>query len=378
VRSAARGRVRRWLPVVAAAVLACALPTVVAGFPSSSTAAAPGVEQLRQRVLASAALPYTGYAQSRGALGLPNLPALGDVAALLSGTTDIRAWYASDQRNRVDTVDTIGERDVYTTPAGTYTWDYTQDLLTEVVGPEPVRLPRASDLLPPDLARRALQLDPRDPVTALPARRIAGVDAAGLRLRPADPATTIGEVDVWADPGSGLPLRVDVTPRGAPQPVLTTQFLTLDRADPDPAALTPPVTGAGGVSRTTAPDVLGALGALGRFPLPASLAGYPRQPALNGLPGVARYGSGAATFVVLPLPSSVGDSAVGALTGAGATKVDVARGRAVQIGIPLLNVLVEQVGFRHRTFLVAGLVDPAVVRQAGVELAQLRPVRPVR
>jgi hypothetical protein len=49
----------------------------------------------------------------------------------------------------------------------------------------------------------------------------------------------------------------------------------------------------------------------------------------------------------------------------------------VLIGIPMLSVLLEQAGFGRRTYLVAGLVTPAVLRQAATQLATLRG-RPVR
>ncbi|HWC82675.1 MAG TPA: hypothetical protein VG756_22210 [Pseudonocardiaceae bacterium] len=366
---------RRWALVAALAALACVLPTVVASLPTGS--AEPGADRLRQLVLDSADQPYVGYARAQAELGLPDLPDLGNLSGLLSGTTDIRVWYRSDQHKRVDVIDTVGERDVYTTPTGEYTWDYGIDLLTRIVGSEPVRLPEAGDLVPPDLARRVLRLDPADPVASLPTRRIAGIDAAGLRLRPTDPATTVGQVDMWVDPANGLPLRVEITPRGAAQPILTSQFLDLSQAAPDSSTLTPPVSGAGGVSTATAPDVLGALNTLGRFPLPRLLAGYPLQPQLAGLPGVGRYGAGLATFVVLPLPGNVGSSAIRTALTAGATQLTMQRGRAVLIGIPMLSVLLEQAGFGRRTYLVAGLVTPAVLRQAATQLATLRG-RPVR
>ena len=42
--------------------------------------------------------------------------------------------------------------------------------------------------------------------------------AAGLRMTPADPASTVGRVDIWADPSSGLPLMVEVFGRGSGRP----------------------------------------------------------------------------------------------------------------------------------------------------------------
>ena len=366
--NAVSGRaMRRWALVAAIAVVACVLPTVIAALPVTDSGVS--ATRLRQLIVASAR-PYSGYARTQGELGLPSLPDLGDLSGLLSGTTDIRVWYRSALAQRVDEIDTVGERDVYTTASGEYTWDYGTDLLTKIVGTEPVRLPRAGDLVPPDLARRVLTMDSQDPVTPLPVRRIAGIDAAGLRLRPVDPATTVGQVDIWADPHTGLPLRVEVTPRGAVQPILTSQFIEVDQSDPGAAVLTPPVSSAGGVSIADAPDIVGALGQLGRFPLPGQLAGYTLQPQLPGLPGVGHYGSGLATFAVLPLPGNVGNSAMDTLGKAGATRIDLPRGRALLIQIPLLSVVIEQVGYGRRSYLVAGLVNPSVLSQAATELSQ--------
>ena len=44
------------------------------------------------------------------------------------------------------------------------------------------------------------------PSPGLPARRIAGVDAAGLRVAITDPQSTIRHVDLWVDPDTGVTL----------------------------------------------------------------------------------------------------------------------------------------------------------------------------
>ena len=98
---------------------------------------------------------------------------------------------------------------------------------TYVSGESSVRLPRGADLMPPDLARRLLDLAEGDPVTALPGRRVAGVDAAGLRITTDAPQSTIGHIDIWADPDTGLPLQVEITARNAERPILVTRFLDL-------------------------------------------------------------------------------------------------------------------------------------------------------
>jgi len=362
-----RGRMLgRWALVVAAAVLACAIPTVLASRPVSG--AEPGAGVLRQRIVDSAGQTYTGYVKTQAELGLPSLSQLSEVTGLLSGFTDIRVWYRSPNQNRVDVVNTLGERDVYQTPDGVYTWDYGTNLLTEIVGAEQVRLPRAGDLVPPDLARRVLALDPVDPAVSLPPRRIAGITAAGLRLRPTDQATTVGQVDIWADPATGLPLQVEVTARGQAKPILVSQFVDVTHDNPSDATLSPPIDAAGGVSQAAAPSVLSAISQLGRFPLPARLAGHQLQPQIPGLPGVGRYGTGLSTFVALPIPDNIGESAQDTMTKAGATTIHMTRGHAVLIQIPLLTVMV--VDLRFRTYLVAGFVDHATFQQAATELAR--------
>lgn len=359
--------------MAAAAALLCAVPSVVASLPVGASHI--GVDPLRQRIAASATQQYSGYARTQAELGLPNLPAVGDVTSLLSGFTNIRTWYAGPDASRVDVIDTVGERDVYETPLGEFTWDYGTGVLTEVFGNEPVRLPRAGDLLPPDLARRVLAMDPVDKPIALPAARIAGVDAAGLRLRPTDPATTVGQVDIWADPDTGLPLRVQITAKGAAKPIITSQFISVTPGRPDPAALQPPTNG--GLAQAAAPDIVGRVAGFNDgFHLPPSLAGYRLQPQLNGLTAVGRYGPGLATFIVLPLPRNIALSAADTAIKAGALKLILPRGRAVVIGIPLLTVLIVSVEHGRRSYLLAGFVNRTVMEQAARELVFLgRPLR---
>jgi hypothetical protein len=353
---------------VAVAVL-CALPSVIAAIPVGASPI--GVDQLRQRIIASTSQPFQGNAQSSADLGLPSLPDLADVTGLLSETTTMRAWYTAPNQHRVDVITGFGERDYYQTPTAEYVWDYGQNLLSELLGTAPIRLPQAEDLLPPELAWRVLQVDPTDAVTALPARRIAGVDAAGLRLRPTDPDTRIGQVDIWADPNTGLPVRVEVSQRGAGTSVLQTAFTDVSFGTPAASALTPPAGSGTGFTVARVPDLLGALGNVGRFTrLPEELAGYPRAPQVPGLPQIARYGTGLTSFVVLALPEGVGDSALTNAKQAGGVAVPLRFGQAELIQVPLLTVLVENRGFR--SYLIAGLVDSTVISNAAVGLDTFR------
>lgn len=371
---------------VAAVLLA--VPSVVAALPARVAPIAP--ERLAELIRQSASVPHVGYAESVGRLGVPELPNLKQVSSLLSGTTRIRSWYDSPRSWRFDVISTLGqERDVYGTPDGEYIWDYGANLLTEVLGGQPVRLPRAGDVLPPELARRVLGTATGDHLSALGPRREAGVSLAGLRVRPADPDTSVGQVDIWAIPDNGLPVRVEVTARGADSPMLVTRFLDLSLQHPATDVLIPNKPPGSGFTSTTAPDIVEALGATAPMFFPGTLGGKPlhgsEDPAvvfgpggsevattyITGLPGVAVYGSGLSAFVVAPLPRNLAGSATDAARKAGARELTLPGGTGVALSVPPLSVIIERSTVARRSYLLAGLVVPAVLERAAAELSTL-------
>src|SRR5579859_4577554 len=99
---------RRWGVVGIAIAVLCALPSVVAALPVHAAAVAPAA--LRARILAAAEHPYQGYVESDGGLDLPELPQLGAVSDLLSGSTMIRTWYSDPDLWRTDVVTATGEQ----------------------------------------------------------------------------------------------------------------------------------------------------------------------------------------------------------------------------------------------------------------------------
>lgn len=359
---------RRWLLVAAGAVAlggAQALPRPVGPVDGSPP------EELRARIVAATG-PYTGDAESTGRLGLPPLPQLESAVALLAATTRIRAFVASPDRFRVDELTPAGERGTYRRDGREYTWDFGFAQLTETRADAGLRLPRATDLLPPELARRLLRLAPADPVTALPPRRVAGRDAAGLRLTPADPASTVGPVDVWADATTGLALRVEVAARSDPAtPLLTTAFTEVDQRAPDDGLLVPRVPPGAGYVRSEADAITGALRDLGAPPPPDRLAGRDRV-VLAGpeLPGVGLYGTGLAGFVLIPVGRDIADRAVDGAAAAGGAAVEAGRGRAVRLGTPLVTLAALARG--RRGALLVGTVAGETLERAVVELPDRR------
>ena len=354
---------RRWALVLAVAVALCSVPVIVNVWPARAAAVDPAT--LRRRIAASAAQPYQGYAQSSGLLPLPSLPNLGQVTALVSGVTEMRTWYAGRDRWRVDVLGPGTERDTYQTRFAQYVWDFGDNQLTEIVGDQPIRLPRAPDLTPPELVRRILGIAAADRFAPIAAKRVAGRVAAGLRITPATADTTVAHVDVWADPASGLPLQAEITAKGGTRPVFTTRFLQVRLGAPDAGTLNPPTpTGRMGFTTTSAPDILSAINQRRFIVLPPALAGRARSSAI--VPAAGAYGTGLGQFVVAALPGRFGSQAYEQVHTYGQA-VTVPTGEAALIATGLLTVLVVRA---DRTYLVAGMVQPALLEQVAADLAE--------
>jgi hypothetical protein len=356
---------RRWLLVAAGVAVVCLLPVAVAAWPQPRVGTAP--QRLRELILASADRPYEGYADSNGRLALPDLPELSDVGGLLSGSTQMRVWYATTRAWRVAVVHPTGERDIYRTDLATYLWDFERNLLTRIDGDLPVRLPWAADLPPPELARRLLRnAAPDDTVTPIESQRVAGVDAPGLRWTPADPATTIGHVDVWADRDTGLPVRVVVAGRGGGD-VLTSRFLDLAQRRPDPALLTPSQPVAAGFTTARGPDIAATIRGRSAYVPPGLLAGQPGEAVVPGVPGIVAYGVGLSAFVVVSLPGRLATRSLRAASDGGGAPVEFGGGATgFELRSTVLSTLIVQSG--QRTFVLAGLVTPDLLRRAAADL----------
>ena len=367
--------VRRWAVVAAGLALLCGLPVIASALPVSVSALT--ASQLRARILASADEPYAGYAESSATFGLPALAGLTGLTALLDGVTKMRVWQAAPSRWRVDVLSDAGERDTYQLGGcRSYIWDSGSELLTEVRGRQTFRLPRPADLVPPALALRLLsEAGQRARFGVVAPLRVAGRSAAGLQMTPADPASTVAEADIWADPSSGLPLMVEIFRRGSARPALETQFFQVSRWQPDPRVLTPTRAPAAGFAVTSPGNLAGALSDLGLVALPAALAGRDRLPVVPGFEEIGVYGGGLATFVVLGVRGTAGQNLVRDAVSAGGTPLVLAGGTGAVIGAPLINaVIVRPPGF-FVTFLLAGTVSTQVLEQAATQLTELVTLR---
>jgi hypothetical protein len=365
-----RDALRRWAFVGAGVAALCLLPVAVAAWPVS-TAGQVNPAQLRDRILGSTDRPYDGYVETDGRLGLPDLPALAEVGGLLGGSTRLRTWYAGPEAWRVAELTTVGERDTYQTPTGLYTWDFERNLVTLVTGERSVWLPGGADLVPPALARRLLAADGE--LRPLPSRRVAGLTAAGVRLATTDPATTVGRVDVWADPETGLPLQVEVAGRGAAGPAFGTRFLQLRQDPPDRRLLLPNLPRTAGLTVTSNVELEAALAFALPGELPGTLAGRPRSAV--SVPGAVAggYGTGFSTMVVVGLPGRFGGQTLDAAEAAG-TPIPITGAEAYELRASLLTALVVHANHTEprreelHAWLLAGLVEPHLLRQGATEL----------
>jgi hypothetical protein len=343
------------------------LPSLIAALPASD--AATSAADLRSAALGSADVAFTGYAQAAGHLALPVGEQLTDVADLLSDRTTMRAWYRGADDWRVDVVTPTGETDVHADADGTWTWDYVHATATRTA-PTPLALPTAPDLLPSALGRRLLSEATEAETSRLGAERVAGRDALGLRVLPAEEASSVAEVDVWVDAVSGVPLRVQVFARGAAgpdaQPALDTGFLSLE-LETAPADVTafavPPGADVREGQDAQLLQAASRAGGADRLALPAALAGLDRR-TFDGAPrSVGVYGRGITLLAVSPLPGRVAGPLRDALVVAPGAVVD---DLGVRISSAPLGLML--IDGPEGSVLLAGTVSLDALAAAATEL----------
>jgi hypothetical protein len=344
----------------------CCLPVLASALPASVPRLTP--LQLEQRILGSQRMSFAGYAESNATFGLPPLPAFSSVTPLLDGVTRMRVWQASPTNWRVDTLSDTGENDTYQLGTNEYTWDSGQQLLTGIFGAQDVRLPRAADLVPSALAVRVVEeAGPGARLNLLPPQRVAGQSAAGLAVTPASPESTIGQVDIWAAPDTGLPLLVDIFSRGSTQPALQTQFLQVGSWRPSRNILIPQRGPGTGFTSTTPANFSGVLKNLDDEVLPASLGGLSRRP--SPIPQIGVYGSGLTSFAVLTFRHGTGGQLLSDAISAGATELSDPHGTGAVASAPLINLVLMHPYASPDTFLLVGLVSKDAMERAAATLS---------
>ncbi len=232
----------------------------------------------------------------------------------------------------------------------------------------PIRLPTTNDLLPQELARRVLSGARPSELSRLPARRVAGRDTLGLRLTPADKASSIARVDVYADRATSLPLLVEVVGKGSTLPALTSRFVDLTLADPSDEVLSfrPPHD-----ARLRFDSVVDIASAADRFAArtpPARLAGLPARQEALGSVGV--YGRGPTVLIAIPLWSRSAHRVREDLYGQpGVREVE----GGLLLAAPPLRLLLAAPEPNDSSWLLAGTVTRAALVRAARQISDERP-----
>ena len=314
------------------------LPALVSAFPVPSSGLSPA--EVVSAARDSSLVAHQGLVEVDGRLGLPDLPIFTGAGPLLDASTTLRTWWRSESSWRTDTLTKGGQEEEFATTGGTLTWDFEDNeaaFRPSELGP---RLPRPTDLLPPTAARLLLGwIGPADTLAGLPTQRVAGVAAEGVSVVPTDPRTSVSHLDMWVDPGTGLPLRVDVFARGALQPAFTSRFLDLDLAPPTDDVLAPTLSPTVPLSSSPRRDILSTVSQSATQTFPATLATLPSITGVALPIDIAVYGEGFARVAVIRLPERLlprilnGVSAGGQTTRVPGGRVAKLQGSLVQVAL---------------------------------------------
>lgn len=344
--------------LIAAPLVAGAVPAHESGISAARLAA---------RIQHGVHIGWSGEVRSLGSLQVPlSGSTFGGVARLLGGRSEQRVWWRDPESWRIDRLRSTGETDLVRDGGLTVQWNYEGNRV-RFTPYTPVRLPDDVDVVPAALAARLLAgARPRE-LTRLPARRVAGRSAAGLRLVPSDRRSTISRVEVWADETSGLPLRVEVYGAPGARPsatILSTRVTSLRLGRPDAAKTDFTLSPSLDFSRGVALDVAAGANAFAPFVPPDTVAGLSRRGRVEDFGAVGVYGRGPTAVLAIPLRESVARELRAQLRSS-STSRETPRGVALEVGP--LSVLLEHA--RSGNFLLTGTVTPQTLLRGAEDLA---------
>lgn len=352
----------RWLAVAGVALLLIAAPLAGRAIPAKDTNISAAA--LKDRITASRDLGWSGEVRSIGSVQVPlSGSTFGGVSRLLGEQTDLRVWWRDSVDWRIDRLRATGESDLVRDGGLTVRWNY-EDNKVSFTPYSSVRLPDDIDVVPVSLATRLLAGAHDRELSRLPARRVAGRNAIGLRLVPSDKRSTIDWVDVWADEESGLPLAVKVY-GGSSTPVLSTELTSFEQKSVTKAQVHFTLSHSLDFSRGVALDSAAGANAFAPFVPPASVAGLARRGKVEDVGAVGVYGRGPTAVLAVPLRESVARELRAQLERSASSR---GTGRGVAMEVGPLSVLLERV--RGGTFLLAGTVTPDTLLEAADDVAK--------
>ena len=294
---------RRWCVVAIGMLLLVAAPIASHLMPAADSDVS--AARLLGQARGAAGQAWSGYVETEGSLQLPDADQFSDVGALFGEETLMRAWWQGDDRWRVDHLLLSGETDLVHDGDTTLRWDY--EHLDATVSRDPdIRLPRTADLLPPVLAERLLRGIGADDVSRIPAARVAGVSAPGLRAVPSSNLSSIDHADLWLDPDSGVPLRVEVYADNASSAAFTSQFRDFSAQRPGDGDVDFRAPAGVDVEFDDVLDIADAANQYAPVRPPDTVVGLPKAASSDRAVGV--YGGGMTEVIAIPLRDREADA----------------------------------------------------------------------
>lgn len=195
------------------------------------------------------AQPFSGTVVQTTDLGLPELPTgpeTSELTSLIAGSTTVRLWYGGPEQVRIAVLGTLAETDVVRNGNDLYLWRSDSNTAQHLTLPDrddgaddatgrEADPPVPGGASPADAAEAALAaIDPSTAVTLDGTASVAGRDAYELVIEPRDTESLIGEVRLAVDAATSMPLRVQVTARGASEPAYENGFESVSFEAPSP------------------------------------------------------------------------------------------------------------------------------------------------
>lgn len=322
----------RRLPWIAGIGVPALVIAGAVGIPAMANAAvnlpAKSASQIVALAEKSAGTSFSGTVTQTSDLGLPDLSALGgggssasgssasDLLSQLTGTHTARVFVAGDSKARVQTLDTLAERDVIRDGSDVWAYDSAKKQAVHVTLPSkadaalPSTVPSAP-ATPSDIATEALDsIGQYTTVSTSDNVRIAGQKAYQITLTPKNDATTlVGSVELAVDASTGVPLRAAITAAGKTTPAFSVAFTSIDYSTPADSvfSFTPPK----GTDVKTVDESKAATGVTGSHRMhPGAVGGGTDGAAGTTNGGALSRGTGVAASEARPTVSGSGWSTV--------------------------------------------------------------------
>ncbi|TWX37163.1 DUF2092 domain-containing protein [Frigoribacterium sp. ACAM 257] len=258
-----RSRSARWIPAVVVPAAVVAAGIVVPSMAANAEVVLP--EKTPQQVLelaaSSSGASFSGTVEQTSDLGLPDVSgfqgqggagdATSDALELLTGSHTAKVFVDGTDKQRVQVIDDLAERDVVRDGDSVWTWDSESKEAAHLTLPDasgteiPTALPDGTAVpqTPAELASALLSaVEPSTTVTATDNVKVAGRTAYQVALTPDDSATLVGSATLTVDSETGVPLKVVVAAKGQADPAVSIGFTSVDFRAPssDVFSFTPP------------------------------------------------------------------------------------------------------------------------------------------